>query len=48
MEIKLNRRFNEKELPDMKTILGEAEKIAKGVTIGESEFMRYYGVKSEG
>ena len=48
MEIKLNRRFNEKELPDMKTILGEAEKIAKGVTIGESAFMRYYGVKSEG
>ena len=47
MEIKLNRRFNEKDLPDMKTILGDAANIAKGVTIGESAFMRAYGVKSE-
>ena len=47
MDIKINRRFNEKELPDMKTILDRAEKVASTVTIGESEFMRHYGVKSE-
>jgi len=47
MELKVNRRFNEKELPDMKTLLSEGEKIAKTVTIGESLFMKTYGVKSE-
>lgn len=47
MEIKINRRFNEKDLPDMKTLIGEGEKIAKGVTIGQSLFMKTYGVKSE-
>ena len=47
MELKINRRFNEKELPDMKTLIDEGHKIANSITIGESEFMRYYGVKSE-
>ncbi len=47
MELKVNRRFNEKELPDMKTLLSEGEKIAKTITIGESLFMKTYGVKSE-
>ena len=47
MEIKINRRFNEKDLPDMKTILSDARKIADTVTIGESAFMRHYGVRSE-
>lgn len=47
MELKVNRRFNEKELPDMKTLLSEGEKIAKTVTIGESLFMKTYGVRSE-
>ncbi len=47
MELKVNRRFNEKELPDMKHLLSEGEKIAKTVTIGESLFMKTYGVRSE-
>lgn len=47
MDIKLNRRFNEKELPDMKTIKAEAKKIASAITIGETLFMKKYGVKSE-
>jgi len=47
MDIKINRRFNEKDLPDMKTLRSEGEKIAGGVTIGESLFMKTYGVKSE-
>lgn len=47
MDIKINRRFNEKELPDMKTIKQEAKKIASGITISETLFMKKYGVKSE-
>lgn len=48
MDIQIKRRFNEKELPDMKTLVSEARTIAKGVTIGETLFMKKYGVKSEG
>lgn len=47
MDIQINRRFNEKELPDMKTIKDEAKKIASGISIGETLFMKKYGVKSE-
>ena len=47
MEIRVNRRFHEKELPDMKTLVSEGQKIAKTVTIGESLFMKTYGVRSE-
>lgn len=47
MDIQINRRFNEKELPDMKTIKSEAKKIASGITIGETLFMKKHGVKSE-
>ena len=47
MDIKINRRFEEKELPDMKTIKADAKKIASGITIGETLFMREHGVKSE-
>lgn len=47
MDITINRRFNEKELPDMKTIKAEAKKIASGITISETLFMKKYGVKSE-
>lgn len=48
MDIKINRRFNEKDLPDVKTIKDRGDKLAKEVTIKETEFMRHYGVKSEG
>ena len=47
MDIQVNRRFNEKGLPDMKTILSDAKKIASGITIGETLFMKEHGVKSE-
>ena len=40
MDIKINRRFNEKELPDMKTIKADAKKIASNITIGETLFMK--------
>ena len=48
MEIRIKRRFNEKDLPDMKTLVGEARKIAAGITVGETLFMKKYGVRSEG
>lgn len=48
MDIIMKRRFNEKELPDMKTILSEAEKIARDVTIGTTLFYKEHDVKSEG
>lgn len=47
MDIEIKRRFNEKELPDMKTIMSDAKKIASGITIGETLFMKEHGVKSE-
>ncbi len=47
MNIQVNRRFNEKELPDMQSIRSDAKKIAKGITIGETLFMKEHGVKSE-
>ena len=47
MDIKINRRFDEKNLPDMKTIKNEAKKIASGINITETLFMKKYGVKSE-
>lgn len=47
MELKINRRFNEKDLPDMKTIMAQGDQIAQGVTIGTSAFMKTYGVSSE-
>ena len=47
MDIEIKRRYNEKELPDMKTIRSDAKKIASKITIGETLFMKEYGVKSE-
>ena len=47
MNIEIKRRFNEKELPDMETIKSDAKKIASGITIGETLFMKEYGVRSE-
>lgn len=47
MNIEVKRRFNEKELPDMATIKSDAKKIASGITIGETLFMKEHGVKSE-
>jgi len=47
MEIHMNKRFEFKDLPDMASIRSEIDKIAKGVTIGETLFMKEKGVKSE-
>lgn len=47
MDIKIKRRFNEKELPDMRSVRADAEKIASGVSISETLFMKKHGVKSE-
>ena len=46
--INIKRRFQEQELPDMKTLQAEVDKIAGQVTIGETLFMKKHGVKSEG
>lgn len=47
MDIKIKRRFNEKDLPDMKSIMSEVDSLANNVTIGETLFFREKGVKSE-
>ncbi|MDO4556499.1 MAG: methylmalonyl-CoA mutase [Lachnospiraceae bacterium] len=48
MDIKMKRRFDEKNLPDMKSIFSEVDTYAKDVTIGETLFFKEKGVKSEG
>ena len=47
MELIINRRFNEKELPDMKSLLAEGHKQAEQVSIPETLFMKTHGVRSE-
>ena len=47
MELKINRRFNEKDLPDVQTIRDEAHKRASQIVIPETLFMKTNGVKSE-
>lgn len=48
MEIQIKRRFDEKELMDMASVKLEAKKLAKDLAIGQTLFMKKYGVKSEG
>ena len=47
MELKINRRFNEKDLPDVQTIRDEEHKRASQIEIPETLFMKTHGVKSE-
>jgi len=47
MDINIKRRFDEKELMDMKSVKAEAAKIASGISIGQTMFMKKHGVKSE-
>jgi len=47
MNIVLNKRFEYKDLPDMKEIHSQIDKIAEQTTIGETLFFKKYGVKSE-
>jgi methylmalonyl-CoA mutase cobalamin-binding subunit len=48
MQIHMNKRFNTKELPDMKDIFGQVDKLAQEVKVGETLFFKEQGVKSEG
>ncbi|MFT5873366.1 MAG: methylmalonyl-CoA mutase cobalamin-binding domain/chain [Clostridium sp.] len=47
MDIKINKRFEYKDLPDMKEILSDVDKIASGITIGQTLFFKENGVKNE-
>lgn len=47
MEFELNRRFNEKELPDMASMRSQAETLFKSLTFGQTLFMKKHGVTSE-
>ena len=47
MDIEIRRRFNEKDLPDMKTIKDDAKKLASGITIGKTLFLKEKGFSSE-
>lgn len=47
MELVINRRFNEKDLPDMQAIRDEARRRAAGIVIPETLFMKTHGVRSE-
>lgn len=48
MKITMNKRFEWKDLPDMREINSQIEKIASQTTIGETLFFKEHGVKSEG
>jgi len=47
MNIEIKKRFNYKDLPDMKDIFTNVDKIAKETKIGSTLFFQEHGVKSE-
>ena len=47
MALEIRRRFNEKELPDVNSLSSEVDKLAKETVIGETLFIKKFGVKSE-
>ncbi|MDO4554466.1 MAG: methylmalonyl-CoA mutase [Lachnospiraceae bacterium] len=47
MQISLNKRFEYKALPDMKTLRARAEELCANITIGTTLFMKKHNVKSE-
>ncbi|MDO5115885.1 MAG: cobalamin-dependent protein [Synergistaceae bacterium] len=47
MDIKLNKRFEWKELPDMAELEARASAIAKDIKVGETLFFKEHNVKSE-
>ena len=47
MDIKINKRFEYRDLPNMKELLRDVEKIASGIIIKETSFFKEHGVKSE-
>lgn len=48
MDIKLNRRFEIKNLPDMKTIMNEVDKLVDGLEIGQTLFLKEHNCRTEG
>lgn len=47
MQIEIKKRFEYKDLPDMREIFTEVDKIAAETTIGTTLFFKEHGVKSE-
>lgn len=47
MNIEIKKRFDYKDLPDMRAIFSDAEKIAAKTTIGTTLFFKEHGVKTE-
>lgn len=47
MELEMKKRFEYKDLPDMKDIFYDAEKIAAKTTVGTTLFFKEHGVKTE-
>lgn len=47
MNILTKKELISEELPELKDLMGEVEKISNGITIGETLFMKKHGVKSE-
>ena len=48
MKIKMNKRFEYKDLPDMRAIMSDVEKLTKGLEIGQTLFLKEKGCKTEG
>lgn len=48
MDIKLNKRFEIKNLPDMNTIRAEVDKLVAGLTIGQTLFLKEHNCRTEG
>lgn len=48
MALEFTRKFNEKELPDVKSMRTDAKKVFNNMKIGETLFMKKHGVTSEG
>ena len=47
MDLKFRWKFNIKDLPDMKSLRNDTEKLANDITIGQTLFMKKFGVSSE-
>ncbi len=48
MDIKLNKRFEWKNLPDMKSLRSDIAKLQSELELGETLFFKKHGVKTEG
>ncbi len=48
MKLEIKRRFNEKDLPDMKSLTGAVDTLHQAASVGQTLFLKHHGVKSEG